>query len=491
VRVALIDPPHEAFIGYRRFYYPLGLVSVGSALEAVGHDVAVFDGEHLPDGRCMSNAEVSRLFDRCIEAQADPRHPLWGSLVDRVQAFEPQVIGISVLSCKVQAALMTAKLLRTAIPGAKVVAGGDHCVGFARELAAETVIDAVCVGEGEETARELLQAWDDDRPLQPIRGLVYREGGRIVVNPRRPRIRDLDSLPAVNRSLLADIGTYTPNDLGLMMTSRGCTQNCGFCGIGAAMGRVVRFRSIEKCIEEIIATRDRYGTEYFSFRDGTFTADRERAIRFCRALIDLGLGIAWECLTRADCVDEELVSVMAEANCAQMRLGLESGSPRVLEYLGKNASVSDYEKAASILNNKGMFWSAYFLFGVPEETRDDIEMTLRLIERIRPPFITVARFVPLPGTRLYRDAEALGGTIDWTKQNNMSIDRSYSRHISDESFQEIMESLFAYAADYNRRQAQQGGWKDRRFETSGHSGVLAISDAGSEKRAVAGGSANF
>jgi radical SAM superfamily enzyme YgiQ (UPF0313 family) len=317
------------------------------------------------------------------------------------------------------------------------------------------------------------------------------EGDRVVVNPRRPFIRGLDSLPAVNRALLADIDTYTPNDFGLMMTSRGCTENCGFCGIGAAMGHTVRFRSIEKCIEEIISARDRYGTEYFSFRDGTFTADRERTIRFCRAMIDRRLSIAWECLTRADCIDEELVSMMADANCAQIRLGLESGSPRILEYLGKNASVSDYERAASILNNRGMFWSAYFLFGVPEETQDDIEMTLRLIERLRPPFITVARFVPLPGTRLYRDAKAVVGTIDWTKQNNMCIDRSYSRHISDESFQKTMEFLFEYAADYNRRQSQRGGWKDRRFETSGHSGVLAIPDSGSDEWAVARGSTTF
>jgi len=482
MRVALIDPPHEAFIGYRRFYYPLGLVSVGSALEAARHHVVVFDGEHLPDGRSLSNAEVSRLFDQAIEQSCDPQHALWTRLVERVKDFEPQVIGITVLSCKVQAALMAARLLRSAIPGAKIVVGGDHCVGFARELAAENVIDAVCVGEGEETARELLQAWEKGWPLQPIRGIVYRIGDRTVVNPRRSRIRELDSLPPVNRSLLADIGDYRPNDLGLMMTSRGCPENCGFCGIGAAMGRIVRFRSIENCIEEIVSTRDRYGTEYFSFRDGTFTVDRERTIRFCRAMTDRRLGIAWECLTRADCIDDELVKIMAEANCEQIRLGLESGSPRVLKYLGKNGSVSDYEKAASILNHQELFWSAYFIFGVPEETEDDIEMTLRLIERLQPPFITVARFAPLPGTRLYRDAKSLVGTIDWTKQNNMCLDRSYSRHISNESFQKIMQSLFEYAAEYNRKQAQRGGWKDRRLETIGSNCVLSIRDGGSDGR---------
>jgi radical SAM superfamily enzyme YgiQ (UPF0313 family) len=131
----------------------------------------------------------------------------------------------------------------------------------------------------------------------------------------------------------------------------------------------------------------------------------------------------------------------------------------------KDTTIACYQKAADILNRLGMYWSAYLMFGVPEENYEDIHLTLNLVERMQPSFITVSRYVPLPGTPMYKDVRLLGKEVDWQCQNNKCIDQSYSRHISTEKFREIMQWLGEYAAAYNRRRTDGSSHTDRRLKT--------------------------
>jgi anaerobic magnesium-protoporphyrin IX monomethyl ester cyclase len=465
MKITLIDPPHEAFLGYYRFYFPLGLVSVGSALEARGHDVTIIDADHLPEGRCLSQAAASKEFDGYYAALEDAGHPAWSCIATALAHQQPDVVGISVLSCKLPSALLVARLARQIVPRARIIVGGDHTVYFAKELAAEPAIDAVVIGEGEDTACELLEAWASGRDIRYVRGIAFRDGAAVIRTPRRKLIDDLDRLPLPNRSLLENVASYRPEDMGLIMTSRGCPYHCTFCGIAASLGRSARFRSIGNCIEEIAATHRNYGTDYFSFRDGTFTLDRQRTVDFCHALAESGLGVSWECLTRPDCLDDELIGIMMAANCVQVRLGLESGSQRVLKYMRKDITVSEYQRAADLLERHGLFWSAYLMFGVPEDTVEDIQATLELAERLQPSFITVARYVPLPGTPMYKDVQRQTGTVDWKCQNNKALGPSYSRHIPTRDFQRLMERIGSFAESYNRRHAEGARQTDRRLKS--------------------------
>lgn len=462
MRIALIDPPHQAFMGYRRLYFPLGLVSVGTVLASKGHEVRIFDEEHLPQGHCFSNAVATERFEHYYKALLNPNHYIWKRLRGRLLTFQPDVVGITVLSCKFDSAMFIARMVRDCVPHAKVMVGGDHTVACTAELIANECVDAVVIGEGEETAVELIEAWRECRPLQPITGIAFKDKGRVVVNPRRHLAPNLDSIPMPDRSLLHDEYSYAPQDMGLMMTSRGCPQKCKFCGISASFGRRIRFRSIEACLDEIRCTRENYGTDYFSFRDGTFTADRERTIEFCQALINECLGIGWECLTRADLLDKDLLDLMVKANCQQIRIGIESGSPRMLQYMGKDTSVEDYERAADLLNSRGVYWSAYVMMGLPEERLEDIQMTLDLLVQLRPSFVTVSRFVPLPGTVWYKDVLSSGASIDWRHQNNMCVAQSYSRHIPAPVFEQLIRAAFQFTEDYNARNAKVHG-PDRRI----------------------------
>ncbi len=219
-------------------------------------------------------------------------------------------------------------------------------------------------------------------------------------------------------------------------------------------------------MEEIAHTLATYGTKYFSFRDGTFTIHRRRTLNFCSSLLARQLDISWECLTRADWLDDELIAHMMEAGCVQIRLGLESGSSRILSAMQKDVTLEEYERAASMLNRRHMFWSAYLMFGMPEESIADIRMTIEMVERLQPSFITVARFVPLPGSPIYEEVTQLGRQIDWRRQNNMCLEQSYSRHIPPEEFQQIMEWVFEYAEKYNQARSDGYSWRDRRLRSN-------------------------
>jgi len=462
MKVLLVDPPHDAFLGFYRFYFPMGLVSVGTVLHDDGHDVLIFDGDHLPEGRSLSNVASSRLWDQYYEGVENHDHPTWQRLRGMLEEHQPDVVGLTVLSCKLPSALSAIRLVKQTLPGAKVIVGGDHVAYYGKATAANPDIDVVVMGEGEEPAKELVRALETGRSLESIRGIAVCENGDTTAS-RRPLIQNLDSLGIPRRQLLAGIETYEPRDMGLMMTSRGCPSRCSFCGIAATLGRTARFRSIDICMEEIADTRQAFGTTYFSFRDGTFTVDRDRTVEFCRALLERRLDVQWECLTRPDCLDQELVELMQEAGCVQVRLGLESGSPAMLEYMRKEATIETYERAARILAHCDMFWSAYLMFGLPEETMDDMRMTLDLVERLRPDFITVSRYVPLPGTPMFKDVLAMGHDVNWLQQNNRCYDQSYTRHVSADRFRRFMEDIGDFAQDYNRRRSRERNRSDRRL----------------------------
>lgn len=154
--------------------------------------------------------------------------------------------------------------------------------------------------------------------------------------------------------------------------------------------------------------RDRYGLIYFSLRDDTFTADRARTIEFCRLLIERRTGILWNCQSRVNALDEELLIWMKRAGCECIQLGVESGSPRILSLLGKTISPAQVERAAGLIRQVGINLSIYLISDVPGETEDDLRETIELVKRIRPDDGYVSPLAYFPGTRMFEEAVAAG-----------------------------------------------------------------------------------
>jgi radical SAM superfamily enzyme YgiQ (UPF0313 family) len=209
-------------------------------------------------------------------------------------------------------------------------------------------------------------------------------------------------------------------------------------------------------IEEVTRRIEQFGVDYFSFRSGTFTADRERVIKICQRLT--GLNVKWECLTRVDKLDERLLRIMKSAGCDTIRVGIESGSPEILKYMNKRITLDQVRRTAKILNDSGIFWSAYFMLGVPIETEETIEKTMSLIAELDPPFISLAKFTPLPGTRMYDDAmkghHFDESTTDWTWAANHSMGEAFVRKMSSDRFLVLMDAAAQTIKTHNARHAE-------------------------------------
>ena len=402
VRVLLIDPPFYRLIGFYNRYFPLGLVSIGTVLRNVGHEVAVYDADYNEDPQAMDYGRLPDYYPTYLASFRDSDHSVWREVRRTVEAFRPDLIGISIWTAYAASAFHIARLCKTVAPGCRIVAGGPHATVKAEEiLRICPSIDYVIRGEGEAAMVELSTAISDQsKELGHIEGLSFRNGNSITHNPARRPLRDLDEIPLPDRTLLMNRRTYSSEDMGLIMTSRGCPFSCSFC---ATETRQVRYRSIERVLAEIRQVKADYGTTQFSFKDDSFTVDRRRVAAFCDALIRERLDIGWECNTRVDLVNEDLLTQMKKAGCNSIKVGIESGSERVLEQMNKRITLDQVRTAAGLLRKAGIHWTGYFLMGTPGESLDDIHKTLDFLYEIKPDFASIGVYEPFPGSAMFEE----------------------------------------------------------------------------------------
>ena len=326
---------------------------------------------------------------------------------------EPDLLGISVMTHNRHDSLRLAKLAKTVNPSCHVTLGGPHATHRAEEiLAICPSVDSVVLGEGEETLLELVRLLASDTSgnvLSTIRSLVFRDGMSIIRNTLRPPIEDLDTLPSPYLGFEGgiNIDVYRQNEF--IITSRGCPAACSFCSSPHFWGKSLRFRSPRSMINELRDLQNRYGIIYFSIRDDTFTSDRKRVIEFCQLMLQERLYILWNCQSRVNAVDEEMLLWLRRAGCDCIQYGLESGSPAVLKYLGKQICQDQILQATNATRKAGIRLSVYLITGIPEETENDLDETISLLKEVRADDGQVSPLAYFPGTRLFTDAVRRGG----------------------------------------------------------------------------------
>lgn len=362
----------------------------------------------LPIGLGYLNAMLRRAGHRSRIANLSSAS--WEETAAILASERPGIIGISVFTHNRRESLKLAELAKKLNPRCFTVLGGPHASHRSREiLAANQAVDAVIEGEGEETFCELAACLvSTEGNLETVRGLVFRRAATIVRVPSRPPLADLDSLPGLATAYGNALGVDFRRQLEFIITSRGCPASCSFCSSPRFWGKSLRFRSPRAIVDEIRYIRDTYGLIYFSIRDDTFTADRQRVLEFCRLLVEERLPILWNCQSRVNAVDEEMLCWMKRAGCECVQFGVESGSPRVLEALGKRITPDQVRRAALAVRRAGINLSIYLISGAPGETEEDLEATLRLIDDIRPADGQVSPLVYYPGTALFSRAVQSG-----------------------------------------------------------------------------------
>jgi anaerobic magnesium-protoporphyrin IX monomethyl ester cyclase len=356
---------------------PIGIYYVGALLRANGYAVEIFNGS---------------------EQSGRPK-----DLARELAAWRPGVVGFSVLHANRWGALEIAAEVRRTLPEATVVFGGIGASMLWRHLLTHFhQVDAVVVGEGEQTFLTLVQCLEQEGRLpSELPGLALRRGGQPVFNGPAPPMRRLDDLPDPARYFRFQ---------HLVMT-RGCPGRCTFCGSPGFWGRRVRFHSAGYIADQIQRLHDQ-GQRYFFFSDDTFTLSRRRVIALCREILERGLAITWQAISKVNTVDAETLAWMRRAGCIQISYGVESGSAEIRSLLCKDIDRDQVRRAFALTVEAGILARAYFIYGSPGENAATIQDTLDLMEEIQPLGAIFYILDIFPGTALYEDFKERTGVTD-------------------------------------------------------------------------------
>ncbi|MFH1616622.1 MAG: radical SAM protein [Planctomycetota bacterium] len=453
MRVLLIEPPFERFIGQRCEWYPIGLTSIATQLETRGHTARVYNAEH---DNTLQYINIVRYLKNCCKYRQglkEENQPIWQEVTRTICEFSPDIVGISVKSVKIPSAFRIAEICKKISRQILVVAGGFHATTKPEDLLKSDNIDIVIRGEAEEIFLELVDGIDKNSlDLKRVAGVSFRDSNSGNFSTAdRPLIKDLDMISFPKRELIIGYEDCTSDQLGWVMTSRGCPYDCAFCNSNAIWKRKVRYVSLSKVLDEIDYLADKFGITNINFVDDSFTVSKKRVFEFCNKLINRKKKITWSCLTRVDLLNEELIGIMKKAGCTKVDIGIESGSERIQKLINKDIVLDDVERISKLLRKHKIFWAGFFMIGFPTETREEILETLAFMKRVKPDWACMSIFAPYPGSKLY-DMVKADGMIreDCDKVVSHQIaDSCFSRNISPENFKKLAEFVFDEFNRYN------------------------------------------
>ena len=323
------------------------------------------------------------------------------------RAQDPAVLGISMFTFNRKRSYELLTWAREACPRAILLAGGPHPTHLAEEVFEDCpALDAIVQGEGETVLLglvERLRTAPGSDLWRRTPGLILREGRTLP----QPPLEDLDAVGVPAEHLEADF----LNDVGqlaYLSSSRGCPATCNFCNTPEFWGTSIRFRSAESVLREMRLLRERHGLTYFSFRDDTFTANRDRVLKLMDGIQGSGLHPLWNCQSRVNLVDEDRLVAMKRAGCEFMQFGVEHGSERVLQLLDKGTNLRHARRALDLVRKVGMNLGIYLITGIPGETWADVEESATFIRDTRPSDCQISPLALYPGTRMFDQYRAEG-----------------------------------------------------------------------------------
>ncbi len=265
-------------------------------------------------------------------------------------------------------------------------------------------------GEPEIIFKNILKILLSKQSINNIEGITYKKNNIIITNPKTYTLNDLDELPIPSYDLFIKneyhsfypTPLFTRKKMGFMLSSRGCPYSCIFCSptLRNSEGKKYRFHSTSRIISEM-KILENLGVTIIQFRDDIFTYDRNRIVSLCKTLITNNNKVKWIIQTHLNNLDQELLTLMSNAGCISIGIGIESGSQKVLKKLSKN---NDIQKAPEIFHHcrkVGIKTVAFFLLGSPTESQEDLNLTYQLFKKLDPDLIQVAFFTPYQGSKAY------------------------------------------------------------------------------------------
>jgi radical SAM superfamily enzyme YgiQ (UPF0313 family) len=361
-------------------------------------------------------------------------------LMKKIKEINPDLIGITLMTLRHDIAIKIIEKIKSNF-NCKIVVGGPHVSLFRKKVLEECKADFAIKHEGEYTLLELCQG----KNLKNIKGLIYRNGNKIIENPDRPFIENLDTLPfpkyrKFELEKYPDVFTFKKNIMIKksipIITSRGCPFNCIYCPIKTVMGNKWRVRSAENVVEELKYWY-KIGYRIFKFWDDNFTLDKKRVYKICNLikknnLVNLELSLPNG--IRADRVDKRLLKKMKEVGFNHIAFGVEAGNNKILKIIRKGETIETIENAIKNACELGYSVGLFFMIGHPKETLSDIQDSINLALKYPVAFAVFYNIIVFPHTELYNLVKRKNWLI---KDLNKNL--TYSAHYDVSPFFETPE----------------------------------------------------
>ena len=377
MKITLVNPPYPPSVHSHPPFIPLGLAYLGAVSEKAGHKVTVID--------CQAEKLTYEAFR------------------ERIANTPSDIIGVTATTLLYKSAMRLITIAKEVQPQAVTVLGGSHGTFWDENALKEyPSLDIVVRREGEITIVDLCDKLENNSSLSSVLGITYREGDKIVRNADRPFIEDLDSIPFPAHDLMPlEKLKHNGKLLVPLFSSRGCVYWCDFCSTVRMSGRGYRMRSPKNVVDEMQLVQEKYGVDQVTFYDDAFSVDRNRVMKICEELNARKLKLLWDCGTRVDMVDRELMQTMKNAGCIAVWLGVESGSEAMLGAMNKRIKLDQTRLAYKTAQKVGLITIANVVLGFPGETEQTAQETINFVKQLNPDDVGFYIATPYPGTPMY------------------------------------------------------------------------------------------
>lgn len=368
--------------------------------------------------------------------------------------LKPPIIGIYVNLMTKLNVLDTILYIKKNLPMSTIILGGPE-VHYSAENFLRHGADFIVIGEGEETMSELvknLMASDSKEELstfKSIKGIAFLLEDQFIKTEEREKIKDINELPLPNRRkinlqqyLTAWKKHHGKNTISIS-TMRGCPYTCKWCS-RAVYGLSYRRRSPEKVVEELAYIKNTYNPDSVWFVDDVFTISHNWLTSLSEELKKKNILVPYECITRADRMNEKVIEMLKETGCFRVWIGAESGSQKVIDLMDRRVDVNQVRDMIKLTKKHGIEAGTFIMLGYPGETESDIEKTIAHLKDSNPDHFTITIAYPIRGTELYQEVEALQtSTLDWSTTTDRQIEfkRTYSRRYYDYAVRRVINEV--------------------------------------------------
>lgn len=411
MKILIIEPPAVSKFGNQRIFGGNG--SNKSDFRKPPLDLMMISGYLRKEG-----------FDNIlVDANAARR-----SIDDIKEIFtteRPDVVFFSTSTCTLYKDLLVARAAKEVDASIVTVAIGTHVMALPEDTFKESEYLDVIVysSEWEQASLNIVRHISN---LKDARGIFFRKNdGVIVKTDLQPPLQNLDELgfPSHDKLRKDLYGDPTAKRIPktMVMSQKACINNCSFCCQPAFFGApALRQRSIEHFLSELKWVQQ-LGFREVMFNDATLTADMERAAALFEGMLKNNIDLTWNCSTRAERVNPDLLKLMKRAGCHTIALGMESVDKTVLRNIRKNIEPEQIRESVSMIRKQGIDTILFCVVGFPGETKESIENTISFLKTLNTTFITLGIAVPVPGTDFYRYIEENNYllTKDWSLYDPM------------------------------------------------------------------------